>query len=199
MHTVRLNEHDANQGAQSSGEFLGMTGNSGWYLLGSGGATVLMVVFLWGILGVSLLLCLLAGAILCTLSLLYVFTLKNNQPQHYDSDFFESALIEARLLELRFGPRPRRAANPFSGEPSLAVGSRNVARDAFPTRATVRSAAPARGARPAEPVVQSAATPEAAAKPGETVSRKDYEALEERLHSTEEQLEVALEVEREEN
>lgn len=175
-----------------------MTGNSGWYLLGSGGATVLMVVFLWGILGVPLLLCLLAGAILCALSLLYVFTLKNNQPRHYDSDFFESALIEAGMLELRFGPRPRRPASPFSGEPSHAAGSSNVARDAFPTRATVRSAGPARGARLAEPVAQSAVTPEAPAKPGETVSRKDYEALEERLHSTEEQLEVAFEAEREE-
>ena len=43
MNSAHLNEHDANQGAQSSGEFLGMTGNSGWYLLGSAGATILMV------------------------------------------------------------------------------------------------------------------------------------------------------------
>ncbi len=48
MNSAHLNEHDANQGAQSSGEFLGMTGNSGWYLLGSAGATILMVIFLWG-------------------------------------------------------------------------------------------------------------------------------------------------------
>ena len=69
MNSIHLNEHDANQGAQSSGEFLGMTGNSGWYLLGSGGATILMVIFLWGILGMSLLLCLLVGVVLCVLSL----------------------------------------------------------------------------------------------------------------------------------
>ena len=87
MHSTHLNEHDANQGAQSSGEFLGMTGNSGWYLLGSGGATILMVIFLWGIFGVSLLLCLLVGVVLCALSVTYVFTLKNNKPEHYDTDF----------------------------------------------------------------------------------------------------------------
>ena len=44
MNSTHLNEHDANQGAQSSGEFLGMTGNSGWYLLGAGGATIMMVI-----------------------------------------------------------------------------------------------------------------------------------------------------------
>src|SRR5215211_2118980 len=99
MQSVHLNEHDANQGAQSSGEFLGMTGNSGWYLLGSGGATILMVVFLWGIFGVSLLLCLLVGVVLCGLSLTYVFTLKNNKPDHYDTDYFESALVEAGVLQ----------------------------------------------------------------------------------------------------
>ena len=52
-HSAHLNEHDANQGAQSSGEFLGMTGNSGWYLIGAGGATIFMVILLWGLLGLS--------------------------------------------------------------------------------------------------------------------------------------------------
>ena len=114
MNGTHLNEHDANQGAQSSGEFLGMTGNSGWYLLGSGGATILMVIFLWGIFGVSLLLCLLVGVVLCALSVTYVFTLKNNKPEHYDTDFFESALVESGLLSFQFGPRVRRSANPFA-------------------------------------------------------------------------------------
>ena len=98
MNSTHLNEHDANQGAQSSGEFLGMTGNSGWYLLGSGGATILMVILLWGILGVSLLLCLLVGIVLCLLSVAYVFALKNNRPAHYDTDFFEAALVESLAL-----------------------------------------------------------------------------------------------------
>src|SRR3954470_17010509 len=114
MQAVHLNEHDANQGAQSAGEFLGMTGNSGWYLLGSGGATILMVIFLWGLFGVSLLLCLLVGTVLCGLSVAYVFALKNNRPQHYDTDFFESALVEAGILPFRFGPRERPPANPFT-------------------------------------------------------------------------------------
>ena len=108
-----LNEHDANQGAQSKGEFLGMSGNSGWYLLGSAGASVMMVIVLWGVFEVSLLLCLVAGVALCLLSLAYVFTLKNNRPAHYDTDFFESVLVEAGLLELSFGPRTRRIRNPF--------------------------------------------------------------------------------------
>src|SRR5947209_8750 len=112
MNSTHLNEHDANQGAKSSGEFLGMTGNSGWFLLGSGGATILMVVFLWGILGVSLLLCLFAGIVLGLASVAYVFALKNNKPEHYDSDFFESALVEAGVLEFCFGPRGRRLVNP---------------------------------------------------------------------------------------
>src|SRR5580693_1066759 len=100
MNTTYLNQHDANQGAQSQGEFLGMTGNSAWYLLGSAGASILLVIVLWGILGLSLLLCLTIGLLLCLLSLTYVFTLKNNKPQHYDTDFFESALIEAGVLRL---------------------------------------------------------------------------------------------------
>src|SRR5688500_17138794 len=115
MQSTHLNEHDANQGAQSSGEFLGMTGNSGWYLLGSGGATILIVVLLWGILGVPLLLCLVAGAVLCGLSVAYVFALKNNKPAHYDTDFFESALVEAGVREFCFGPRTRRPVSPFVG------------------------------------------------------------------------------------
>ncbi|MEO6003167.1 MAG: hypothetical protein ABIZ04_18575 [Opitutus sp.] len=54
MSSTHLNEHDANQGAQSSGEFLDMTGNSGWFLFGSRGATILMVILLREILEVSL-------------------------------------------------------------------------------------------------------------------------------------------------
>lgn len=68
MSTTILNEHDANQGAQSKGEFLGMTGNSGWYLLGSAGMTVMMVIVLWGVFGVSLLLCIMFGVVLCLLA-----------------------------------------------------------------------------------------------------------------------------------
>lgn len=113
MSSGMLNEHDANQGAQSKGEFLGMSGNSGWYLLGSAGASVMMVIVLWGVFEISLLLCLVTGVALCLLSLAYVFALKNNRPAHYDTDFFESVLVEAGLLELSFGPRARRISNPF--------------------------------------------------------------------------------------
>ena len=130
MNSTHLNEHDANQGAQSSGEFLGMTGNSGWYLLGSGGATIMMVIFLWGILGVSLLLCLFIGIVLCLGSLAYVFTLKNNKPEHYDTDFFESALVEAGVLQFCFGPRDRRLANPFTAGATGLESAPGVSRSA---------------------------------------------------------------------
>ena len=196
MNSTHLNEHDANQGAQSSGEFLGMTGNSGWYLLGSGGATILMVVFLWGILGVSLLLCLFVGILLCLGSVAYVFMLKNGKPEHYDSDFFESALVEAGVLRFCFGPRSRRPANPFAdggeAEPSLA-SFRKAAPDG-------RSAAGNRSrgvvSRPkttaTKPVEDGDQTKSARAKPESVVTQNTYEELQEKLTTTEEMLEDAL-------
>jgi hypothetical protein len=187
-----LNEHDANQGAQSSGEFLGMTGNSGWYLLGSGGMTILMVILLWGILGLSLLLCLLIGVVLCALSVTYVFTLKNNKPEHYDTDFFESALIEAGVCELRFGPQARRLANPFIGmaPPEAVATARPFARSPFKAEAY-------RGSRPSPtPAPAAVAAPEqsrvVAAKKAPVVARETHEELRERLQTVEEQLEDAL-------
>jgi hypothetical protein len=194
-----LNEHDANQGAQSSGEFLGMTGNSGWYLLGSGGMTILMVILLWGILGLSLLLCLLIGIVLCALSITYVFTLKNNKPEHYDTDFFESALIEAGVCELRFGPQARRLANPFTGmtPPEAVVTIRPFARSPFKAEAhrgsrptPSLSSAPAAAAAPVE--LASAEAPGVAAKKAPVVARETHEELRERLRAVEEQLEDAL-------
>lgn len=196
MHSTHLNEHDANQGAQSNGEFLGMTGNSGWYLLGSGGATILMVIFLWGIFGVSLLLCLLVGVVLCGLSVAYVFTLKNNKPEHYDTDFFESALVEAGVVAFQFGPRARRPANPFAAATAVSnpadtgpvaasrgrtgFSGRGSASDgAAPEKAAVATAAP--GKR--KPIEE----PERA-----VVARTDYEQLREQLTATEEMLEDAL-------
>ena len=193
MNSTHLNEHDANQGAQSSGEFLGMTGNSGWYLLGSGGMTILMVILLWGIFGVSLLLCLFVGIVLCLLSLAYVFALKNNKPEHYDTDFFESALVEAGVLELRFGPQATRGVNPFTGLPaqSASAPARPFARLPFKT-------APRKIRRlgPVAPVAEAAAgepapaeKPKAPVKKEPVVAQAAYEELQERLHAAEERLE----------
>ncbi len=194
MDRTHLNEHDANQGAQSKGEFLGMTGNSGWYLLGSAGASIMIVILFWGVLGVSLLLCLFLGVVLCGLSVTYVFALKNNKPAHYDTDFLESALIEARVLELAFGPRARRPANPFAADAEHETETRSVRARRGPTAvngcrrsvpisvataqpsAAVRSANPKPKAAPEEPVVTLAA----------------YETLREDLDATEELLEDAL-------
>lgn len=196
MNSTHLNEHDANQGAQSSGEFLGMTGNSGWYLLGSGGMTILMVILLWGVLGVSLLLCLFVGIVLCMLALAYVFALKNNKPEHYDTDFFESALVEAGVLELRFGPQAARGVNPFTGLPAQSASApvRPFAR--LPFKAAPRNI---RRLGPVTPVVETATNepapteqPKAPAKKEPVVAQAAYEELQERLHATEEQLEDAL-------
>lgn len=119
MNSEHLNEHDSQQGAESKGEFLGMTGNSAWYLLGSAGVSLLIVVVLWGMLGLSLFLCLFLGIVLCGLSLAYVFVLKNNRPQHYDTDFFEMALVEAGVMPVAFGPRAKRPLNPFRAEETI--------------------------------------------------------------------------------
>jgi len=194
MNSILLNEHDANQGAQSSGEFLGMTGNSGWYLLGSGGATIMMVIFLWGVLGVSLLLCLFVGILLCLGSLVYVFTLKNNKPEHYDTDFFESALVEAGLLSFRFGPRERRLANPFTNdtalsEPVATSHSRGPARKAEPAS---RRSGRVQKAPAAERISHEESEKTSRKEPGPTVAKADYEQLQEKLSTTEEMLEEVL-------
>lgn len=194
MNSTHLNEHDANQGAQSSGEFLGMTGNSGWYLLGSGGATILMVILLWGILGVSLLLCLLVGIVLCLLSVAYVFALKNNRPAHYDTDFFESALVEAGVLQFCFGPRFRHPVNVFTdagpeASPAPAKERPRSVRQGSAANGS-RNGASASAPKAAEPV-----NPEAKAVRPEAVpivTRVAYEQLQEKLTTTEEMLEEVL-------
>lgn len=189
MHATHLHEHDANQGAKSSGEFLGMTGNSGWYLLGSSGVTILMIVFLWGMLGVSLLFCLLVGVVLCGLSVAYVFALKNNRPEHYDTDFFESALVEAGVIAFRFSPREKVPANPFCAGVSLAVHA------VAPSKAAAPSSRPA--TRPGRqsvvtvaPAVETPETRKAKAEP--VVARAAFEQVVERLAETEALLEETL-------
>src|SRR5678815_95303 len=74
-----------------------------------------------------LLVCFALGAMLCALSVAYVFALKNNRPAHYDTDFFESILIESGALALAFGPNDKRPPNPFRSE-SIAAESGRVAR-----------------------------------------------------------------------
>ena len=195
MNSAPLNEHDANQGAQSSGEFLGMTGNSGWYLLGAGGATILMVIFLWGILGVSLLLCLFVGILLCLGAVAYVFTLKNGKPEHYDTDFFESALVEAGVLQFCFGPRVRRPVNPFtdSAEPAQAVvhKAKSSARSSAGGNRS-RSGAVRLKAATTEPAVANEEAKSSNAKRESVVTLRDYESLQEKLTTTEEMLEEAM-------
>lgn len=193
MHSTHFNEHDANQGAQSSGEFLGMTGNSGWYLLGSGGATILMVIFLWGIFGVSLLLCLLVGVVLCALSVTYVFTLKNNKPEHYDTDFFESALVESGLLSFQFGPRARRPANPFATAGSPVTPEVDARESAVCSPRAGFGMARHAGAN-GRPVGEVAGHKDAEQRKREqpVVARADYERLQEQLTVTEDMLEESL-------
>jgi hypothetical protein len=196
MNSTHLNEHDANQGAQSSGEFLGMTGNSGWYLLGSGGAAIMMVILLWGVLGVSLLLCLFVGIVLCLLSVVYVFTLKNNKPEHYDTDFFESALVEAGVLQFCFGPRCRRPVNPFTDAGTATTPVTVEEKRLSSRQASSNSRGQGTASRPAtaEPVgVETVAKLKPANKEAEPmVTRVAFERLHEQLTTTEEMLEEAL-------
>ena len=196
MNSTHLNEHDANQGAQSSGEFLGMTGNSGWYLLGSGGATVLMVILLWGILGVSLLLCMFVGILLCLGSVAYVFTLKNGKPEHYDTDFFESALVEAGVMQFSFGPRTRRPMNPFTdgggAEPALAPFRKAAPGGRSAAGNRTRAGASRAKVATTEVVEDGDKAKAARAKPEPVVTRVIYEELQEKLTTTEELLEDAL-------
>lgn len=193
----RLNEHDANQGAQSRGEFLGMTGNSAWYLLGSAGASVLLVIVLWGMLGFPLLACLGFGAMLCASSVAYVFALKNNRPAHYDTDFFESVLIESGVLPLVFGPADQRPPNPFR--------SAVMPMDSPPAEEARRSVTSARGSRPApvaapaddarERIVVESPSREKPRQEAEglrTVPLAAYERLRDDLNTAEDALEDAL-------
>jgi hypothetical protein len=189
MHATHLHEHDANQGAKSSGEFLGMTGNSGWYLLGSSGVTILMVVFLWGMLGVSLWFCLLVGAVLCGLSMTYVFALKNNRPKHYDTDFFESALVEAGVMTFRFTPREKSPTNPFRSGLQLtatdATAKKAAAQGFRPTSLTARASATI-----AAPAVDAPVTRQKKEEP--VVARVVFDQVVERLAETEALLEETL-------
>ena len=196
MQSTHLNEHDANQGAQSSGEFLGMTGNSGWYLLGSGGATILIVVLLWGILGVSLLVCLVAGAVLCGLSVTYVFALKNNKPAYYGTDFFESALVEAGVCHFCFGPRARRPVSPFvggdGGEMPESPARERASVQSAPAAGRTRGYASVATATAKQRLVAEPESGEARMDAAPMVSRVAYDRLEEKLNSTQEMLEDAL-------
>lgn len=200
MSATLLNEHDANQGAQSKGEFLGMTGNSAWYLLGSAGTTVLMVILLWGVFDVSLLLCLTLGVVLCLLSVVYVFALKNNRAAHYDTDFFEAVLVEASLIELTFGPRARRIANPFRAatDPNDAAEERTVTPAAERSRGR-RGFSKAATTGAAFSVLANGDAPETPdrkrgrrAAIADTVPRAEFDQVRAELRDAEDRLEEAL-------
>lgn len=195
MNHRQLHQHDANQGAQSHGEFLGMTGNSGWYLLGSAGASILIVIFCWGVLGVSLLLCLFIGVMLCALAVAYVFALKNNRPEHYDTDFFEAALIEAGLMEIAFGPRANRPANPFLSDLPTKDAVATPPRARVTRVSSARPARAGRALRDGSAAALTAAAPKKVAKPAPeepVVALSAYENLRQELATTQEWLEDAL-------
>ena len=138
------------------------------------------------------------GVVLCLLSVVYVFALKNNRPEHYDTDFFESALIESGLLELAFGPRLRRIANPFSETVADEEPTMRTAASARKEAASERR----RGSTGAQPAAfgaaqDSSARVERVSKPTrgdeeKTVPLSAYEKVKAELSHTEEQLEEAL-------
>jgi hypothetical protein len=156
----------------------------------------MMVILLWGVLGVSLLLCLFVGIILCLLSVMYVFTLKNNKPEHYDTDFFESALVEAGVLQFCFGPRCRRPVNPFTdaGTAAAPVSVDEKRRSSRHVPSNGRSRAGASRLATAEPLGGEPETkPKSQGKEAEPmVTRVAFERLHEQLTTAEEMLEDAL-------
>lgn len=200
MNSEHLNEHDSQQGAESKGEFLGMTGNSAWYLLGSSGAALLIVLVLWGMLGLSLFLCLLLGLVLCGLSVAYVFALKNNRPQHYDTDFFEAVLVEAGVMPVAFGPRAKRPSNPFRADSTIGQCRESEENESRMPKAAQRSAAPRPRAGRPHPTSNSetlASRPtRTSSKSGEdvvaTVPLAAFERLQSELNDTAAMLEDAL-------
>jgi hypothetical protein len=195
MTSSPLREHDAQQGAQSKGEFLGMTGNSSWWLLGSAGMAVLMVTVLWGIFGVPLVACLVAGLGLCTSALLYVFFLKNDKPAHYDTDFFESVLIEAGAVELAFGPRSHRPENPFQEKSSGRQHTPEVApaRFEFGRGGSVPGRLVPPPTDPRQPgALEPAEQPRRREPKASAVPLPTFERIEEELHDAQERLEEAL-------
>lgn len=195
MNTIYLNEHDAQQGAESQGEFLGMSGNCAWFLFGALGATIFMVTVLWGVCGVPLIACMIAGLVLCAVALTYVFTLKNNRPAHYDTDFFESTMVEAGVMALAFGPREHRPLNPFraasaTAEPGLVRSPKrsvSVARNEA-VRSTLAAPTGRSAVQVSSPTKKSEREPDEA----RTVPLAAYERLRNQLDTAEETLEDVI-------
>ena len=123
-----------------------------------------------------------------------MFTLKNNKPEHYDTDFFESALVEAGVLRFCFGPRGRRPLNPFTddGTGGGSIPAEQKRRGIRQTASAPRSRpAAARSAGPAKKTAEDdTKAPGAKAEP--MVTRVAYEQLHEKLTNTEELLQDVL-------
>jgi len=138
-------------------------------------------------------LCLLVGVVLCALSVTYVFTLKNNKPEHYDTDFFESALVESGLLSFQFGPRARRPANPFAAAGSPLAPEADAPEPAVRSHRASLGTARHFGAN-ARPVGEMTGHKDTDQKKREqpVVARADYDRLQEQLTVTEDMLEEAL-------
>ena len=136
---------------------------------------------------------------LCLGSVAYVFALKNNKPEHYDTDFFESVLVVSGVLAFRFGPRDRRPSNPFTDAGDASA----VTLDPKAAKRADRSVSAGRARARAKRVVRPLATDTAGigekpvpsrdnAKAEPVVARAEYEQLQEKLSTTEELLEDAL-------
>ena len=210
-HALRI--HDANQGAQSKGQMWGMTGNTPWYLFGAAGLALVSVIFGYGVLGLPFMACILFGGVLVSLALVYVFFLKNNRPEHYDTDFLETTLVEAGLIDLRFGPRFKRPENPFFSEELgeaverevrlerdrekcarvLAGGKTEEGRAAGNVTASVAKAGASETTEaPATPASSSRVSDRRTTKEEKVYTQAAYEKLEQELEKTRDDLDDAL-------
>jgi hypothetical protein len=86
-HEMRFTE--TNSADDSAGKTWGLEGNLFWYLIGGAFVSVLTLLLLFSIWRWTLVSALVPAAVPISLTLLYVFALRQGRPPGYDTDLFE--------------------------------------------------------------------------------------------------------------
>ncbi len=108
--TLRLTE--TNSADDSKGRTWGLEGNLFWYVTGGAFASVLTLLFLFGMVRASFGASLMAAAIPLSLTFIYVFVFRHGKPSGYDKD-----CLDYWINGPAFGPNslPQRG-HPLKGE-----------------------------------------------------------------------------------
>jgi hypothetical protein len=102
MNDLRLT--DTNSADDSQGKTWGLEGNLFWFLIGGAFVSVILLLLLFSVLKWSLLGAALVAAVPLSLTLLYIFLLRQGKPRGYDRD-----LLQLWFTGSGFGPdRPDR-------------------------------------------------------------------------------------------